>query len=269
MNRCLIATDKLRLLLIHSRPACCARKNTFLFFHYNRCNDFRFLQTVCLEIRFWKIKIVFFQSGIICFTIEKSCVSIWSLTKILPGIVIGNNCFLMSVFIGDHQSPKEGWPVAPVVIIVQTETEWITPPSGCKNTAQTILTFLHQICHIVSLIHQMAVILTCARCKIFLCHAFSIHAAFIDSTCSCIQSRTCHFAIHCKVGTKHWQRKTTQVGNLQTFSFKSLSVFGINRKNLCAWFSKIPYTNSLIFCLTVSTYIISHLAETRKCCNVK
>lgn len=25
----------------------------------------------------------------------------------------------------------------------------------------------------------------------------------------------------------------------------------------------------LIFCLTVSTYIISHLAETRKCCNVK
>ena len=175
----------------------------------------------------------------------------------------------MSVFIGNDQSSEEGWSVTPVVIIVQAEAERITPPSRCKNTSQTILTFLHQLCHIISLVHQMPVILACTRCKIFLCHTFSIHAAFIDSTRSCIQSRTCHFAIHCKVGTKHWQRKTTRVGNLQTFSFKNLSVFGINRKNLCAWFSKIPYTNSLIFCFAVCPYIISHLTETRECGHIK
>ena len=175
----------------------------------------------------------------------------------------------MSILIGNYQSSKEGWFVTPVIIIIQPETKCVAPPSGCKNASQTILTFLQQICYVIGLIHQMSVILTCSRRKIFFCHTFSIHAAFIDSTCSCIQSCTYHFTIYSKVCTQHWQRKTTRVGNLQTFSFKSLSVFGINRKNLCAWFSKIPYTNSLIFCLTVSTYIISHLAETRKCCNVK
>ena len=47
--------------------------------------------------------------------------------------------------------------------------------------------------------------------KYFLCHTLFHSCCIHRFQCSCIQSRTCHFAIHCKVGTKHWQRKTTRV----------------------------------------------------------
>ena len=143
----------------------------------------------------------------------------------------------MSVFIGEHQPSEERRLITPVVIVIQTEAERITPPSGCQNTSDAVLAFLYQICHIISLIHQVTVILACARCKIFLCHTFSVHAAFIDSTCSCIQSRTCHFAIYSKVCAEHRQRKTTWVGNFQTFTLKSLSALCINSQDLCTWFS--------------------------------